>query len=79
MSLPPGPSAPPAVQTIRWLLGPIDFMNGCRRRFGDAFSVMLLGFQTPMVMISDPGSIPGALPEAARTGCRPGAPSRSSP
>jgi len=57
VSLPPGPSAPPAVQTIRWLLGPIDFMNGCRRRFGDAFSVKFLGFTTPMVMISDPDSI----------------------
>jgi cytochrome P450 len=57
MSLPPGPSAPPAVQTIRWLLSPIAFMNGCRRRYGDAFSVKFLGFQTPMVMISDPESI----------------------
>ncbi|MQA76497.1 MAG: cytochrome P450 [Solirubrobacterales bacterium] len=57
MSLPPGPSAPPAVQTIRWLLGPIAFMDGCRRRYGDAFSVKFLGFQTPMVMISDPESI----------------------
>ena len=71
MSLPPGPSAPPAVQTIRWLLGPIDFMNGCRRRYGDAFSVKFLGFQTPMVMISDPSSI-GALYRSRENGLPPG-------
>ena len=57
MSLPPGPSAPPALQTARWLLRPIEFLDSCRRRFGDAFSVKFLGFQTPMVVISDPEAI----------------------
>ncbi len=57
MSLPPGPGAPPAVQTARWLWRPIDFLDGCRKRHGDAFSVKFLGFTTPMVMISDPESI----------------------
>ncbi|HEX8122834.1 MAG TPA: cytochrome P450 [Solirubrobacteraceae bacterium] len=55
--LPPGPSEPPSVQTLRWLVRPIAFMESCRRRFGDAFSIQLLGFQTPMVMLSDPDSI----------------------
>jgi cytochrome P450 len=45
------------VQTLRWLVRPIAFMESCRRRFGDAFSIQLLGFQTPMVMLSDPDSI----------------------
>lgn len=57
MGLPPGPSAPPVVQTARWLGRPIEFMNSCRRRYGDAFSIRLLGFQTPMVLISDPEAI----------------------
>ncbi len=55
--LPPGPSAPPVVQTTRWLLRPISFLESCRRRFGDAFSVRFLGFQTPMVMLSQPDAI----------------------
>jgi cytochrome P450 family 135 len=54
---PPGPSEPPAVQTARWLLRPISFMESCRRRFGDTFSVRFLGFQTPLVMVSDPEAI----------------------
>jgi cytochrome P450 len=45
------------VQTLRWLARPISFLESCRRRFGDAFSVSFLGFQTPMVMLSDPEAI----------------------
>ena len=56
-TLPPGPSEPPLVQTLRWLLRPISFLESCRRRYGDAFSVSFLGFQTPMVMLSDPDAI----------------------
>lgn len=55
--LPPGPTEPPALQTARWLLRPVAFMESCRRRFGDAFSVRFVGFRTPMVMISDPEAI----------------------
>jgi len=56
-ALPPGPSEAPAIQTARWLLRPIAFMESCRRRFGDAFSVRFLGFERPMVMLSDPEAI----------------------
>ena len=45
------------MQTLRWLARPIAFLESCRRRFGDAFSVSFLGFQTPMVMLSDPEAI----------------------
>ena len=55
--LPPGPVASPALQTARWLLRPIAFMEASRARYGDAFSIQLLGFQTPMVMLSDPAAI----------------------
>jgi cytochrome P450 len=55
--LPPGPTEPPLLQTIRWLMRPIAFLESCRRRFGDAFSVQFLGFETPMVMISHPDAI----------------------
>jgi hypothetical protein len=55
--LPPGPAAPPLVQTLRWLLRPIGLMESCRRRFGDAFSLTFLGFGSPMVLLSDPEAI----------------------
>lgn len=57
MTRPPEPSESPAVQTLRWLVRPIAFLESCRRRYGDAFGVRFLGFQTPMVMISDPAAI----------------------
>src|SRR5919204_4025581 len=57
VTLPPGPAAPSAVQTLNWLFRPIEFMNSCRRRHGDVFSVTFLGFQTPMVMVSSPEAI----------------------
>jgi len=55
--LPPGPTERPAVQTARWLLRPIAFMESARRRYGDAFSVSFVGFTTPMVMLSHPDAI----------------------
>jgi cytochrome P450 len=55
--LPPGSGEPPILQTLRWLLRPISFLESCRRQFGDIFSVRFLGFQTPMVMLSDPEAI----------------------
>ncbi len=57
MTLPPGPTESPALQTLRWAFRPIAFLESCRRRYGDAFSVRFLGFQSPMVMISDPVAI----------------------
>jgi cytochrome P450 len=57
VSLPPGPGAPPIAQTLQWLLRPIEFMEAARRRHGDAFSVRFLGFERPMVLLSDPEAI----------------------
>ena len=56
-ALPAGPTEPPIWQTLRWLLRPISFMESCRRRYGDSFSVRFLGFKTPLVMLSDPDAI----------------------
>src|SRR3954463_15038716 len=63
--LPPGPSEPPLLQTIRWLVRPIALLESCRRRFGDAFSITFLGFQTPMVMVSDPEVVRALYSERA--------------
>ena len=47
----------PLGQTLRWAFRPIQFMEDCRRRYGDSFSVRFVGFERPMVMISDPEAI----------------------
>ena len=57
MSLPPEPKNSPLVQTLRWGLRPLPFMQECREKYGDNFSVKFLGFERPMVMISDPAAI----------------------
>jgi len=64
-ALPPTLPEPPVVQTTRWLLRPISFLESARRRFGDAFAVQFLGFQSPMVMISDPEAIQALYTERA--------------
>jgi cytochrome P450 family 135 len=56
-SLPPGPAESRALQTARWMMRPIAFLESCRGRFGDSFSVRFLGSQTPLVMVSDPDAI----------------------
>jgi cytochrome P450 len=56
-ALPPGPSEPPVIQTLRWVTRPIAFLESCRRRYGDTFSVMFAGFASPMVMVSDPEAV----------------------
>jgi cytochrome P450 family 135 len=56
---------------MRWLARPIAFMESCRRRFGDAFSVRFPGFERPMVMLSDPEAI-RALYMAHEHGLPPG-------
>lgn len=63
--LPPGPSLPPAAQMLWWLMRPISFMDRARRRHGDAFSVSFMGFQRPMVLISNPEAIRALYTERA--------------
>ncbi len=57
MSLPPEPKSSPLVQTLRWSFRPLPFMQECREKYGDNFSVKFLTFERPMVMISDPAAI----------------------
>jgi cytochrome P450 family 135 len=57
VALPAEPKMSPLMQTLRWSFRPLPFMQQCRERFGDNFSVKFLGFERPMVMISDPAAI----------------------
>jgi cytochrome P450 family 135 len=57
VTLPPEPKYTPLSQTVRWAFRPIQFMEDCRQRYGDSFSVRFVGFERPMVLISDPAAI----------------------
>jgi hypothetical protein len=56
-ALPRGPRELPALQTAHWLMRPLGFLESCRRRFGDTFTVRFAGHRTPLVIISDPAAI----------------------
>jgi cytochrome P450 family 135 len=57
MGLPPGPTAGPTRQTMRWLARPIALLEDCRRTYGDAFSLNFLGFRSPLVFVSHPDAV----------------------
>ncbi len=57
VTLPPEPAMSPLRQTLAWSIRPFGFLERCRREFGDSFSLRFLGFERPMVMISDPQAI----------------------
>jgi len=63
--LPPEPKSSPLAQTLRWSFRPLPFMQECRERHGDNFSVKFLTFERPMVMISDPAAIKALYTERA--------------
>jgi cytochrome P450 len=57
VTFPPEVQSSPLIQTLRWAFRPIAFMAEGRRRYGEAFGVRFLGFERPMVLISDPEAI----------------------
>jgi cytochrome P450 family 135 len=65
VALPPEPRSNPLMQTLRWVLRPLAFMNECREQLGDSFSVRFIGFERPMVLISDPAAIKALYTESA--------------
>jgi cytochrome P450 family 135 len=65
VTLPPEPKSSPLVQTLRWSFRPLPFMQECRERYGDNFSVKFVSFERPMVMISDPAAIKALYTERA--------------
>lgn len=52
-TLPPGPRAPRAVQTLGWATRPMPFMERCRRRYGDVFCLRIAQEGT-WVFLADP-------------------------
>src|SRR3954468_13243069 len=56
MSLPPGPSYPRPLQTLGWIQRPMPFLERCRERCGDAFTLKI-AHEGTWVFLSDPEAI----------------------
>src|SRR2546423_1484374 len=61
MTLPPGPRMPAPAQILAWGAQPTAFLETCRRRYGDAFTLRLLGFGergfSDVVVLTEPAAI----------------------
>ena len=55
--LPPGPSTPPAIQTVEWIARPTAFLRRAQARHGEPFTLRLAWTDGPMVLTSDPAEI----------------------
>ena len=56
MSLPPGPKISPLVTSYHWLRRPFAFFDETAARYGDAFSMRLLGLP-PLAVFSNPETV----------------------
>ena len=54
--IPPGPRLPRPVQTLAWLTRPGPFMERCRIRYGDTFTIRIASEGT-WVLMSDPEAV----------------------
>ncbi len=54
--LPPGPRLPRTLQTLGWVARPGPFMERCRRRYGDVFTIKIRNEGT-WVFLSDPTDV----------------------
>ncbi|HEV2814987.1 MAG TPA: cytochrome P450 [Solirubrobacteraceae bacterium] len=70
MTLPPGPTAPPLVQTFRFGLDPLGFLENAWREHGDVFSIRLAheGHWAVVASPSIAAEVFRAPPEVSRAG-----------
>jgi len=71
MTLPPGPSAPAAVQTVEWIARPTDLLRRSAARYGEPFTLRTQWADAPMVLVWDPDTIKrvyAAPPDVLRGG-----------
>ncbi len=54
--MPPGPRLPRALQTLGWIARPLPFLEGCRERYGDVFTLRIQN-EGDWVFLSDPEDI----------------------
>jgi cytochrome P450 len=55
-TVPPGPTTPRALQTLRWIYRPGAMLEDCRRRYGDMFTLRIANEGT-WVFLADPDAI----------------------
>ncbi len=55
--LPDGPQTHPLIQTIQWLMKPLEFMETNAQKYGDIFTVRIGPLFIPQVFISNPQAI----------------------
>jgi cytochrome P450 len=55
-ALPPGPRLPRALQAVGWTQRPLPWLEKCRRRFGDAFTLRIRHYGD-WVILSDPDDV----------------------
>src|SRR3954467_14159342 len=55
--LPPGPTAPTALQTVEWIVRPTAFLRRARARYGEPFTIRTAWSDAPLVLTSDPAEI----------------------
>ena len=56
IELPPGPRLPAVLQTVQWVRRPEQFLERCRDRHGDPFTLRFPGLGT-FVFFSEPSAI----------------------
>ncbi len=54
--LPPGPRWPALVQTLVWVLAPVEFARFCLRRYGPLFTARIVGYG-PVVHVCAPDTV----------------------
>ena len=60
-SLPPGPGRIGPLDVMRWAQNPFPLLERYAARFGDAFTLELPGFGSPIVVVSHPDAVKGAF------------------
>jgi cytochrome P450 len=65
--LPPGPSAPLAVQTWEWLARPTALLRRCAARYGEPFTLRTAWTDAPMIVVSDPAAVRAVFTAPAGT------------
>lgn len=57
MGLPDGPQQSPVLQKLQWIFRPLNFLESCDRKFGDAFTLQLGHQARPLICFSSPEAI----------------------
>src|SRR4051794_1113628 len=57
MSLPPGPPAPAALQTLEWVVRPTVLLRRAAARYGEPFTTRSAFWDAPLVLVSSPAEV----------------------